>query len=104
MRRIQKHLGSILVKNGALTEERLNDALEEQKRTKAFLGEILLKRDYIKEKDLLDALAEKFDMPVVSLRDKYIDWSFVGRFSPSLITGHECLPFEKKDSCITDAK
>lgn len=103
MKRIERHLGGILVKNGALTEEHLNDALDEQKRTKAFLGEILLKRHYIKENDLVIALSEKFDIPVVSIKDKYIDWSFVGAFSPTLILEHKCLPLEKKGLSITIA-
>lgn len=103
MRRSQRQLGDILVKKGVVTTEQLDSALMEQKRTKAFLGEILIKRSYIREKDLLGALSEQFDMPVVSIKNEYIDWNFVKRFSPSLIIDHECLPFENKGMYITVA-
>ncbi len=103
MKRSEKHLGKILVDKGLVTPEHLEDALNEQKRTKEFLGAILLKRKYVEEKDLLTALSEKFDIPLVSIKDKYIDWDFVGKFSPSLVIDHKCFPFEKRDIFVTIA-
>ena len=67
----RKLLGKILVDKGLITDESLKEALLEQGETKEFLGEILIKKKFIKEVDLLGALSEQFNLPVVSLNDKY---------------------------------
>ena len=101
MDRKQKRLGEILVDKGLISQENLKAALEEQQRTKEFLGAILLKNGYIKEIDLLKALSEQFNIPLVSLKDKYIDWSLIKQFSPSLLLDHGCVPIKKDDWSVT---
>ncbi len=103
MRRSQKKIGEILVKKGLIDEGQLESALEEQKRTKEFFGEILLKRRQIKELDLIEALSEQFDIPIVTLANKYIDWGFVGRFSPTLILDYKCIPLNRDEWSVTVA-
>jgi type IV pilus assembly protein PilB len=103
MERQQKRLGEILMAKGLITNEQLNDALDEQKKTKEFLGTILIKREWIKENDLLRALSEQFQIPFMSLKDKYIDWEFVKEFSPSLILDYKCIPIKKDDWSVTVA-
>lgn len=103
MTREQKRLGEILLEKGFISQEELKDALDEQKRTKEFLGSVLLKNNYIKEKELLQALSEQFNIPFISIGDRYIDWNFVHRFSPSLILDYRCFPLESDGSSITVA-
>ena len=103
MERIQKLLGEILVEKGFATRKQVEEALKVQEATKEFLGAILLRRGYVKEEDLLKALSEKYGMRLVSLKDRYIDWAFVKKFSASLILDYKCFPFEKKDFAVTFA-
>lgn len=103
MEKTQKQLGKILIEKGLIGPEQLEDALLEQRRTKEFLGSILLRRNQIKERDLFEALSEQFAIPIITLNDKYIDWNFVGRFSPSLILEHKCLPLGREDLVVTVA-
>ncbi len=80
---VRPMLGSILLKKGWVTPERLDAALEERRTSGMRLGEILLSRGWIFEGELAHALAEQFDLP-------YLDLS-VKSFDPSVAT---LLPLE----------
>jgi type IV pilus assembly protein PilB len=103
MDRKQKKIGEILIEKGLIKNEDLEDALAIQKKTKEFIGQILIKNNKIKESDFLAALSEQFDLPVVSLRDQYIDWNFIKDFSPSLILDYRCFPVKRDDFTVTMA-
>ena len=96
-------LGAILVKKGIINNEQLECALSEQARTKEFLGTILINEFQIKEEDLLKALSEQFNMPLVALKNKYIDWDFVKQFNPSFVLDSKCFPMLKDKDGITIA-
>ena len=66
-------LGSILLRKGWVTAERLDAALEEGSRTGMRLGEILLSHAWLFEPELAAALAEQFDVPYVDLAAKSVD-------------------------------
>src|SRR3989442_760045 len=55
-KRLEDRLGNVLVKQGKLSKERLEEALETQKQTLQRLGHILATGGYITGKDLKDAL------------------------------------------------
>jgi hypothetical protein len=55
-KRLEDRIGNVLVKQGKLEEERLEEALEVQKQTLQRLGHILTTSSYITGKDLKDAL------------------------------------------------
>ena len=103
MIRSQKKLGEILINKGLINQERLKAGLEEQSRTKEFLGTILVKKNLIKERDLLATLSEQFNIPLISLKNKYLDWNFVKNFSASLILNHRCFPVKKDEFSVTIA-
>jgi type IV pilus assembly protein PilB len=103
MRRIEKKLSEILIEEGLITTEQLKDALDEQARTKEFLGKILLDRNQIKEPDLLTALSEQFNIPIISLKHRYIDWGLVRSFGASLVLDYKCFPLKKDGRSATFA-
>jgi hypothetical protein len=55
-KRLEDRLGNVLVKQGKLSKEKLDDALQTQKATLQRLGHVLTVNNYITEKDLKDAL------------------------------------------------
>jgi hypothetical protein len=55
-KRLEDRLGNVLVKQGKLSKEKLEDALQTQKATLQRLGHVLTVNNYITEKDLKDAL------------------------------------------------
>lgn len=103
MKQNYPYLGEILIRKNFITCQQLDNALKEQRLTGKFLGAILFERNYINEPQLLEALSEQFSMPFASIRDKYIDWSLVAKFSSSLIVDHRCFPIEADEDYITFA-
>ena len=55
-KRLEDRIGNVLVKQGKLSKEKLDDALQTQKATLQRLGHVLTVNNYITEKDLKDAL------------------------------------------------
>jgi type IV pilus assembly protein PilB len=103
MQKMQERLGEILLGRGLINSGQLEEALKEQSRTGEFLGTVLIKKKFVREKELLEALSRQYNIPVVGLKDKYIDWNVVKEFHPSLILGHRCLPLEKNERSVTMA-
>ncbi|MCM8779377.1 MAG: Flp pilus assembly complex ATPase component TadA, partial [Candidatus Omnitrophica bacterium] len=67
MARQRQKLGDILVKEGLITEEQLQKALQTQLVEEAKLGEILVKLELVSEKDIAIALGKQLGIPYVSL-------------------------------------
>lgn len=59
-------LGEILLKQGLITEEQLNQAIEAQKRDKARIGEVLLNLKFITEEQMAAALGQQLAIPYYS--------------------------------------
>jgi uncharacterized protein DUF4388 len=55
-KRLEDRLGNVLVKQGKLSKERLEEALATQKQTLQRLGHVLVTQSYITQKDLKDAI------------------------------------------------
>ena len=98
---VRKRLGEILVEQGLITEEQLQNALAEQYLTKEFLGTILTKSGTITEKDLLKILGEQFSIPYQSIQHRYLDLNLSKKFSSALIMEHNCFPIEEDDLSVT---
>ena len=56
LKRLEDRLGSVLVKQGKLSKERLEEALQTQKATLQRMGHILVTGNFITQQDLKDAL------------------------------------------------
>ena len=66
-------LGSILLRRGWITQERLDAGLAEAAATKRRLGEILLERGWLFENELAHALAEQCGLEYVDLVARGVD-------------------------------
>lgn len=98
-----RKIGEILMERKLITAQQLQAALQEQVKTKEFLGALLLRKGAIKSEDLLAVLSEVYGIPCLSMKDVYIDWSLVKRFSASLVLEHKCVPVKKDGGSITVA-
>lgn len=79
-------LGELLVKQGTITEEMLDQALEEQKKDGARLGSTLIKLGFLTEEDLLNALSKHFGVKAIDLRNKELDENLL-KLIPSDLAG-----------------
>lgn len=60
-------LGDVLIRAGAISNDTLVAALEEQKISRMRLGEILIKNGWLTERQLAEALSRQLKLPLVSL-------------------------------------
>ena len=68
-----RKLGEILVAKGLLTEERVLEAMQIQKKTGVRLGKIIIDKSWVPEQEVLRALGEQLSMPFVRLRPGIAD-------------------------------
>lgn len=62
-----KRLGDILVSEGIITQEQLDLAIEQQKKTGHKLGEVLIELKYVTEEQIVIALSKQLGIPYISL-------------------------------------
>jgi len=67
----KKRLGDILLEEGVLKKEQLDEALKKQKAEGGLLGKILEKLGYVKEIDIVAALVKQFNLPYINVA-KYV--------------------------------
>lgn len=91
-------LGELLVKNGLLTEERLDKALQLQKEKKERLGKILVELEYISEDKICDFLSTQINVPKVNLKDR--EFSFFDKALLPIIKRKMVLPIVKNNTTI----
>lgn len=61
----KKRLGEILVNEGLITIEQIQEGLSEQQKSGGMLGENLIKLGYITEMDIAAALSTQFGLPYI---------------------------------------
>ncbi|MCZ6890348.1 MAG: GspE/PulE family protein [Gammaproteobacteria bacterium] len=69
----------MLVGKGEISEDQLDEALADQKRSSRKLGRILIDKGFIEENRFLKFLSEQFEIPFVTLDDFKIDPQLVAR-------------------------
>jgi type IV pilus assembly protein PilB len=61
-----KRLGQLLLEEGVISKEQLQEALNDQMRSRERLGTILIKKGFITDIDLANALARQLKLPLVN--------------------------------------
>ena len=92
--RRKKRLGDLLVSSGAITEEQLMQALEEQKQTKKKLGEILVDLNFITDIDIAEALHRQLGVDMVRLSEIEIPEDVLHLIKESVLRQYNVIPFE----------
>src|SRR4051812_3299167 len=70
---LRPFLGTILLRRGRVTQERLDAALAEVERSGRRLGDILLERRWLYESELAQALAEQNELDYVDIAARSVD-------------------------------
>ena len=66
-------IGDLLLREGLITQDQLNKALQEQRNNGTRVGYNLVKLGYVKETDLTRMLARQHKMPAVDLTKSQVD-------------------------------
>lgn len=94
-------LGQILVNSGVLTEEKLQQALEQQKNSKMRLGEILISNEYLTEMQIIRSLEQQLSIPYLDLTSITIDPTLSALLPEELARSTHAAPVKRESSVLT---
>jgi len=87
------HLGEALIQQNLLTQEKLDLALNEQKRRPGIqLGEILVSLNFVKKTDIYMAMARKMGIPSVSIKNHVPEQSVLSEISADIALLYNVMP------------
>jgi type IV pilus assembly protein PilB len=95
-------LGAILVRDGTITPEQLEEALKAKEATGHRLGEILAERGLATPGELARALAEQHDLPYIDLAATHVEPSAVQLLPERLAARYSAVPirFASRDTLL----
>ena len=100
-RNSKKKIGDILVEFGAITEEDLSKALEEQRGTGKLLGVFLVEKNYVSEDVILKAIQQQMNIDRIVLSELRIPDSVLRLCSDvAFMKRNSCIPFKLKDGVL----
>lgn len=89
---ISGRIGDILLSEGKITPEQLEEGLALQRNDRRELGKILLSLGYVKEADLARALAKRLRLDYVELNEKDVDRGAASLVDPKVLRKHRAIP------------
>ena len=93
----------MLVQAGRLTEEQLEQALAQQKRSRKKLGELLVEMKLVDEAAVLKCLGQRLGVPAVKLRAGLVDPLIVDTIDKDIAERNLILPMFKVEDALTVA-
>ena len=94
-------IGELLIKDGRITEENLQHALEVQKKEPGKFGSILIRLGYVMEEDISQVLSKQFGYPSINLSKFDIDEKIAELIKPEIARKHIVLPVHRIGSILT---
>ena len=94
-RRVEARLGQLLVEDGFLTEEELEQALSDRKSrglSAKPIGKFLVESGYLKEKDLLHSLARQFNLAVMDLEEVEVQTDLLAQLPEEVCRRYRVVP------------
>ncbi len=98
-----ERIGDLLVKEGLISREQLQKALEEQRQNGTRVGYNLVKLGFIQETELTRTLARQFKMPAVDLSKFEVDSKIIKLVPADLATKNLVLPLKRDGRTLTVA-
>ncbi|MFL5501995.1 MAG: GspE/PulE family protein [Gemmatimonadaceae bacterium] len=96
-------LGDLLLREGLITQDQLNKALQEQRHNGTRVGYNLVKLGFVKETDLTRMLARQHKMPAVDLTKFQVDGRIAKLIPGELALKHNVLPLKRDGRTLTIA-
>ncbi len=98
-----ERIGELLIREGLISREALDKALQEQKSTGMRVGYNLVKLGFINEVDLTRMLARQYRMPAVDLSNFEVDARIAKLIPAELAQRHLVLPLKREGRTLTVA-
>ena len=92
--RVQERIGQLLLKANLITEEQLENALQEQKNGKKRLGAHLIELGHITEENLVYFLSKQYNVQSLDISDAEINQEVINIIPSYLIKKYFCIPID----------
>lgn len=99
----RKRLGEILIDQGLITQDQLQQGLEEQKKAGQLIGKCLVGLKFISEDKLVDALSAQLDIQRVVLENFNFDRDLVTRIPEDMARRYKAITLFERDGILTVA-
>ena len=96
-------IGDLLLREGLVTQDQINKALQEQRHNGTRVGYNLVKLGFVKETDLTRMLARQHRMPAVDLTKFQVDPRIAKLIPGDLALKHSVLPLKRDGRTLTVA-
>jgi len=96
----KKRLGELLLQEGVINEEQLNESLEEQQQTGELIGDILVRKGFCTESDVARTISTQFSFPYISVMHYYVSPELVGLFPLEQLEKNLFVPIDKFDNVL----
>ena len=94
----RKFLGELLIDVGMITQEQLEECLEEQKTSKERLGKILKSKNYVTDQQLMEIMEFQLGIPIINLDTVNLTPALAGFIPVSLARKHKMVPVKAEDN------
>lgn len=101
--KVKKRLGEMLIDNGLLTEERLQQALVEQKKAGLKLGQYLTRQGVVNEQQIIDMLSRQLNIAKYHPDQFPLDLSLIHFIPADTAQKYQVAPLRKKGRLLTIA-
>ena len=98
--RSKKRLGEILIEDGVLTSEHLEEALNHQKKEGGLIGQILIRLGYVSEEDLIAAVGKQLKVPYMPLSNYSLNTEVAQQFSMEFCRRNQAIVFELNEKYV----
>jgi len=93
-------IGDLLVQNGIVTEEQLQQALKKQKQTGLKLGRVLIDLGFLEENIFLEFLSSQLDIPFIDLKKFNFDAQLVQRLPETYARRFRAIVLYEKNGAL----
>jgi type IV pilus assembly protein PilB len=94
-------LGELLVAEGIISQEQLQDALREHRRSKERLGAVLARRGLVSEERLVELLSREHGLPTVDISQHMIPADVMAMVPAHIVRRYEVLPLSRAANGLT---
>jgi hypothetical protein len=91
----RRRIGEILVNEGLVTPEQLEEALRVQKKTGDLLGSVLMDMGLVAESDIAKTMCLQYQLPFITFQNYEFDEKLLGLFPKDFLHKHRLLPFDR---------
>ncbi len=94
-------IGEFLLNDGKISQDQLDTALELQKKQPGKLGSVLIRQGYITEEDIAQVLSKQFGYPSINLSKFDIGEKVLDLIKPDMARKHIIMPVHRIGSILT---